>query len=88
MMPKGWADKLYWRPVGPRRYCCFKKLAEPEKQGGIVYRYISLCGGGLKGRSGGQAIQRPPFGRRCIRCNELEMKRRGWDEPGPARPAS
>lgn len=84
MMPMGWADKLYWRPVGlrlemkRRGRCCFKR-ARGERT------WTSLCGRYELPVSGGQAIQRPPLHDRCVQCNELEMKRRGWDNPGLVR---
>ncbi len=74
-MPKGWADKLYWRPVAGAGWHCFKKT-----YGG---GYGTLCGCWHKDRSGGQACRRPERERRCPTCESAEMKRRKWDKPGP-----
>lgn len=49
-----------------------------------LYRYMSLCNAWYMERSGGQAIRRPIPLMRCGACDGAEMKRRGWDESGPA----
>lgn len=72
----GLSDKLYWRasPVG--LFHCFKK----QHGGG----FRSLCGDWTLERSGGGAMHRPPVYQRCARCDGEEIKRRGWEESGPA----
>lgn len=72
----GLRDKLYWRPWGPRPlgaeiFHCFKAV-----EGG---GYVSLCGEHVRRRSGGQQTARPPVSRRCGRCDQEEIKRRGVD---------
>lgn len=76
----GFQDKLYWRQSSPgKRWHCFKKA-----EGG---GYVSLCDEVEIKRSGGQAITRPDPWARCPICDGLEVKRRGWEESGPTRPA-
>ena len=79
----GFVDKLYWRRVGPvgHAYHCFSKVAGRKK-----IPFVSLCGRFDLIRSGGQACSRPAPWNRCGICDGLEMKRRGWDESGPASP--
>ena len=87
-VPKGLADKIYWRQVGGGwSWHAFKRLAEQFKFQGKTIRYGSLCGSVHIERSGGQDCRRPYALMRCGRCDNLEMQRRGWEESWPESPS-
>lgn len=80
MIPRGLADKIYWRPMSQWRWCAFVRGV----RGGP--RYVSLCGRSHRSRSGGQECARPPAMLRCVGCDLEELDRRGWEESGAELP--
>jgi hypothetical protein len=68
-------DRLYWRKTRAEWHC-FEKVA--------ARGFMSLCQRGEITFVHGHQIARPEAELRCSVCDQLEMKRRGWQGSGPA----